>query len=163
MNIKLKVISHKEFQENKNQIEELVDKIWTKKENGDRCKFILNIWSDEKKQDYYFYILKNNKPIGITGFYPIDTKKGYFGLNHTGTLEKGTGKITFDLLVKIIKQIHPNAKTISEIIPYQREELVEIFEKWRFQRDFKDKYKQLEYKDNKGDNIYKYLMIRQIE
>jgi benzoyl-CoA reductase/2-hydroxyglutaryl-CoA dehydratase subunit BcrC/BadD/HgdB len=92
MTIELKAITHKEFLENKTQIEELIEKIWTNKASSDRLKNIFSKWFKEKKKDHYFYILQNNKPIGITGFYFINTDKGYFGLNHYGTNIKETGK-----------------------------------------------------------------------
>jgi RimJ/RimL family protein N-acetyltransferase len=92
---------------------------------------------DNPNLEKMFFIMNNNRPIGITGFYQYDEN---VGLNWHGILKEyrksGFGLAALNELIPLAIQHYPNARYLIEELPANREEeeLKSFFLKAGFQR-----------------------------
>lgn len=135
--LKLKKINIKDYPKEKERIFALVDEIWTRKESVLQAKHSIKRWGESGTETgKYFYIIKDSKPIGITGYFIPNLNEGVFGLRHHGTITKGAGKEAFELLVAYLKERYKESfQSILEFVPEGREELIPVFKKWGFELD----------------------------
>lgn len=156
MEIRLQPIDVGDYDSEKPMMASLARKIWTRPESLSNVTHSIDRWGTSKNESgTYLYILKQDLPIGITGFYIIKPEDGVFGLRHHGTTVKGTGRPSLDKLVEYIKSEHPEFKNLIELIPEGREDLITTFESWGFH--LVDS--QMEWEPKK--DYYKYAMSRE--
>jgi len=155
MDLSLEPITSENYPLVKEELFLLVEKIWTKKESSDNAKDSIERWHKNSESGLYFFVSIDKKRIGITGYWPIKNAKGTFGLRHHGTIVKGTGKLSLDLLIKEIRKREKEFVHLIELIPGGREDLISKFKGWGFELDQKGIPEWEPKKD-----YYKYLMTR---
>ncbi len=133
MNITLEKIKVEDYEQVRDQILKLINQIWDEKEAINAIHSIERWGNNKNESGTYFYIVKGNEIIGITGYFRIP-HEGYYGLRHHGVLQKGTGRLALDLLVKYLKENCSDFEKLVELVPKNSNEIVEKFEEWGFRK-----------------------------
>ncbi len=159
MSIELRPIETSDYEKEKNRMLSLSEKIWTRSESLDEIKTSIERWVSEEETGKYFYIIQDGEEIGLTGYYIPERENGLFGLRHHGTIVKGTGKAALDALINYLRDEYGSSfKLLIEFIPEGREELIDIFKRWRF------KLIDIEVPEwQPRREYYKYVMIREMD
>lgn len=133
--MKLEKINVANYEKEKQIIHSLLAKIWTVPSSLANVEHSVDRWGQSKNESgEYFYIVENEKIVGVTGYYIPNLLKGEFGLRHHGVIQKGMGKKALDLLVEYLRKQYGNSfQRLIELVPPGRMDLVEIFQRWGFE------------------------------
>ena len=158
MTINLKLINVEQYQDERDTIFALLEQIWTRQESLDNVKHSVDRWgTSQTESGTYFYIMRGNEPIGITGYFIPSLETGDFGLRHHGTTVRGTGRAALDSLCGYLQESYGSSfQRMIELIPQGREELIDRFAKWGFELS-SDPVPAWESKKD----YYKYVMVRE--
>ena len=121
----------------KAKIFSLVDRIWTREVDAAEAKHSIDRWGTSRTESgTYFYITEDSEAIGLTGYFIPNLEQGVFGLRHHGTSVKGTGRSSLNLLFDLLREKYGDKfKSIVELIPEGREDLIPKFAEWGFEID----------------------------
>ena len=154
--VELRKIDVKHYPTERAKILDLAGRIWSRPESFDNARDSIERWGNSGNESgTYFYVIKDDREIGLTGYYVPSLERGDFGLRHHGTVIKGTGKLALDALLKYLKQAYgSHFRRLIELIPEGREELIPKFEEWGFKLS-SDPIPEWEPKRD----YYKYMMV----
>lgn len=135
--LELREITLDSYPTEKDTMFALVDKIWTHSEDSAQAKHSIDRWGTSRSESgTYFYITEDSVPVGLTGYFIPNLERGIFGLRHHGTSVKGLGRPSLNLLFDYLREKYGEQfRSIVELIPEGREDLIPRFTKWGFEVD----------------------------
>ena len=131
--INIEHINVKNFCDQRLQMIQLAERIWTRPESQIAVIDGIDKWGfGGSINGSFYYIINDGKRIGLTGYF-VTPDEGNFGLRYHGTTTKGTEKLALDVLVDHLRSYYGKAfQRLVEFIPEGREDLISIFERWGF-------------------------------